>query len=391
MSIRGIRYASKRAFRPAFDDLEGRRLLSSAPRSAVPQGTDSGNDTPAIAVFNNTIYLASFTYHKIQIASSSNGGTTFGNQITLPETTDTPPALTVFDGRLYIAWKGIGGSQLINVESSSDGVNFGNKVTLAESTDFGPALASFGGRVYIGWMGRDKDHQLNLESSSDGVNFGNKVTIPQSTSAGPALADANGQLYIAWVGIDKERHLNVESSSNGVNFGNKVTLPETSEGNVGPTFRHPSPALAGFDGSVYIAWKGGEGRLNTEWSTDGVNFGGKVTYPIVSNFGSGPTLASSDGSLYMGWLLGGGKITDCHVQRIAPTALMLRKRSHGNMFKEALGTRWKQELVGRRDRQRPNLPQGSAYPRLRRPSGARRLDLAVRYTATIQTSPLALR
>jgi hypothetical protein len=261
MSIRGIRYASKRAFRPAFDDLEGRRLLSSSARSAVPQGTDSGDVTPAIADFNNTIYLASITpFLKIQIASSSNGGTTFGNQITLPETTDTSPTLTVFDGRLYIAWKGIGGSQLINVESSS----------------------------------------------------------------------------------------------NGVNFGNKVTLPETSEGNPGPIFEHPSPALAGFDGSVYVAWKGREGHLNTEWSTDGVNFGGKVTYPIVSNFGTGPTLASSDGSLYMGWRSGGGKITGYHVQRIAPTALMLRKRSHGNMFKEALGTRWKQESVGRRDRQRLN-------------------------------------
>jgi hypothetical protein len=54
-----------------------------------------------------------------------------------------------------------------------------------------------------------------------------------------------------------------------------------------------------------------------------VNFGNKVTYPIVSNFGIGPALAISDGSHYMGWRAGGGKITDHHVQRIDPTALML--------------------------------------------------------------------
>jgi hypothetical protein len=319
MSTRRIPYMSKRAFRPALEDLEGRRLLSSVSRSAAPQGTD-GPSTPAIAVFNNTIYLAWVSVaHKMEIASSSNGGTTFGNQITLPVSPDTTsPAMTVFDGRLYIAWKGTDKGQHLNVESSSNGVNFDNKVTLPDSSDFGPALASFDGRLYIAWKGTDKGQHLNVESSSNGVNFGNKVALPDTTSAGPALADANGQLYIAWVGIDTGRHLNVESSSNGVNFGNKVALPETSEGNAGPIFEHPSPALAGFDGSVYIAWKGRDGHLSTESSTDGLNFGGKVTYSMPVDLGLGAALASSDGSLYLGWVQGGGKITDMHVKRIAP-------------------------------------------------------------------------
>ena len=58
-------------------------------------------------------------------------------------------------------------------------------VTFPESSIGGPALTIFDGRLYIAWTGTN--HQLNVESSSNGVNFGNKVTLPESSDAGPAL------------------------------------------------------------------------------------------------------------------------------------------------------------------------------------------------------------
>ena len=52
----------------------------------------------------------------------------------------------------------------LNVESSSNGVTFGNKVTLPETSIAGPALASFGGDLDIAWTGTDGTNRLNVAS-----------------------------------------------------------------------------------------------------------------------------------------------------------------------------------------------------------------------------------
>ena len=230
MSIRCIPPKSKRAFRPTIDDLEGRRLMSSAmvPRGPTP-GDINAPSAPAIAAFNDKIYMASVNGYQgvpFEIQSSSDGGLTFGNKVDLLEKTESSPALTAFDGRLYTAWRGDNSAHQVNVESSSNGVDFGNKVLFSENTIGSPALTVFDGRLYVAWTGTD--HHLNVESSSNGVNFGNKVTVPESSGAGPALTAFGAVLEIAWAGTDKGHHLNVESSSNGVNFGNKVTLRESN-------------------------------------------------------------------------------------------------------------------------------------------------------------------
>jgi len=90
----------KHTFRPGFDDLEGRQLLS-----------------------------------------------------TLPETSYLAPAIANFNGKIYIAWTGTDGR--LNVESSSDGTTFGNQVILNQTSNAGPALASFGGDLDIAWTGTD--------------------------------------------------------------------------------------------------------------------------------------------------------------------------------------------------------------------------------------------
>jgi Putative amidase domain len=84
-----MQHMSKRAFRPAFDGLEGRQLLS-----------------------------------------------------TLPETSSFAPARATFEGKIHIARTGTDSAHRINVESSSHGVHFGNKVTRPETSDAAPALAA---------------------------------------------------------------------------------------------------------------------------------------------------------------------------------------------------------------------------------------------------------
>ena len=247
--------------------------------------TVNDSSAPAIAQFNNKIYIAYYNAVRqgpLRLESSPVNASDFGNQVDLPAKSLTTPALAVFNGRLYLAWTGNNKAHDVNVASSSNGVNFGNVVTLPESSIDGPALTAFDGRLYIAWTGTN--HQLNVESSSNGVNFGNKVTLPESSYAAPALTEfqersGGTDLEIAWIGVDKDHHLNLESSSNGVNFGNKVTLPETSIAAALSTFK-PGPALTSLGGRLYIAWKGTDKHLNTEWSSNGVDFGQKVTYAV---------------------------------------------------------------------------------------------------------------
>jgi hypothetical protein len=298
MSIRRIPHTSKRAFRPAYDDLEGRRLMSSF------GATVNDSSAPAIAAFKDRIYIAYYNVVQqgpLRLQSASDNGKAFDNRIDLPAKSLTTPALAVFDGRLYLAWTGNNKAHDVNVASSSNGVNFGNMFTLPESSIDGPALTTFDGRLDIAWTGTN--HQLNVESSSNGVNFGNKVTLPESSYAAPALTDfqersGGTDLEIAWIGVDNVHHLNLESSSNGVNFGNKVTLPETNSAPKSGV--QPAPALASFDARLYIACKGTDGRLNFESSADGVTFGRKSPY-LQSTENTGPELADVGGSLDMAW------------------------------------------------------------------------------------------
>jgi hypothetical protein len=360
MSLRRIPQKSKRAFHPAIDDLEGRRLMStarpmvleaSAPaiahvdhkipmarqgqqagdqlhaqlvhhtsqhasrpkidhrevrRAPSPVGKVVGQDSPAIAGFNGKLYRATtdeeFSYVEIiRIQSSSNGGATWDDVGKVRAHTNSGAALATFDGRLYLAWTGYESPHLINIESSSNGVDFGNKVTLAEGAYGFPALAASGGRLYVAWTGLDKDHHLNLASSSDGVNWSQRVTLPETSDAGPGLSDTNsGGLEIAWAGRGKNAYINVASSSDGVNFSHAVTLPETTQRET--SFGYAvGPALADLGARLYIAWAGTDDRLNTEWSSDGVTFGAKHIYSEIAGEGAGPELASLNGKMYMTW------------------------------------------------------------------------------------------
>jgi hypothetical protein len=89
-----MHHMSKHTFRPAFDGLEGRQLLS-----------------------------------------------------TLPETSSFAPARAAFEGKIHIARTGTDSAHRINVESSSRGVHFGDKVTRPETSDAAPALAARQGAV----------------------------------------------------------------------------------------------------------------------------------------------------------------------------------------------------------------------------------------------------
>jgi hypothetical protein len=214
--------------------------------------------SPALAVFNGRAYMAwTGTNGQLNVVSTADG--VHIEKVTLPDTSRTGPTLAAFNGRLYLGWTGLDGR--LNVESSANGMTFGNKVTLPETSyivsgkqvvELSPALASFGGRLYIAWTGTNM--HLNVESSANGMTFGNKVTLGDTSDAAPALAietpAVKGQptrLVLGWTGVGNLK-LNTMTSTDGRTFGGKVTSGQTGFG--GLALLSPSA------GALDIAWTG---------------------------------------------------------------------------------------------------------------------------------------
>jgi hypothetical protein len=97
---------------------------------------------------------------------------------------------------------------------------------------------------YIAWTGTDS--HLNIENLYTGV----KNTLPDTSSATPALAVYQGRLFIAWAGTDQpQHHLNIESSIDGLDFDNKTVLLDRTSPAGGV-------ALAVHDQALTIGWVG---------------------------------------------------------------------------------------------------------------------------------------
>jgi GH18 family chitinase len=264
---------------------------------------------PAIAYRDGRFFLALARpgpAHHLEVGMSSDSVSKFGGMI-FTDTSNAAPALAVHNNQLFLAWTELNNKlSVASVSLSMDPqgkvtiAGLANKVVLSETSDAGPALASQNGRLFLAWKGVG-DRKLNLICSSDnGATFGSRFTFFETSDAGPALVAHIQQLIIAWRGSGNE-NLNVaevdflENGHGG--FGvtglkNKVTLNETSDA---------PPALASDNRRLFLGWKGtGNGNLNLLLSSDGgASFGGKSTTSERSD--AAPSLASDGFQLPIVW------------------------------------------------------------------------------------------
>jgi hypothetical protein len=106
----------------------------------------------------------------------------------------------------------------------------------------------------------------------------NTPTLPHATSPrSPALASFQGRLYLAWKG-EGNNDLNVAcSADNGRTFPQKYTSKETSQD-------APALCMLGSNNALYLGWKGnGNANLNAaQVQTQGnaiTGLAGKVLIP----------------------------------------------------------------------------------------------------------------
>jgi hypothetical protein len=128
-----------------------------------------------------------------------------------------------------------------------------------------------------------------------------KVTLGETALGGPVMINRNDQdLVLGWSGTDNPSHLNVVFSSDGLNWGNKVTIPnETTANALALAFEGFAPS----NGRTFIAWTGTDSAhsLNVMSSQDATlhNWGNKHTLNEQSNHG--PALQIFNGRIFLAW------------------------------------------------------------------------------------------
>ena len=172
--------------------------------------------------------------------------------------TSVGPSLSVYNGRLYMAWKGIDNDQRIWFSSFGPS-NFNGTAWAPQQqvqgvgTSVGPSLSVYNGRLYMAWKGIDNDQRIWF-SSFGPSNFNGTAWAPQQqvqgvgTSVGPSLSVYNGRLYMAWKGIDNDQRIWF-SSFNGTSWA-----PQQQVQGVGTSV---GPSLSVYNnGRLYMTWKG---------------------------------------------------------------------------------------------------------------------------------------
>ena len=120
--------------------------------------------------------------------------------------TDAGPALAMYNGKLYLAYKGNGSNDLwYNVFDGTSWMANDLEITQGghSKTDAGPALAVYNGKLYLAYKGNgSNDLWYNVFDGNSWL--ANDLEISQNghsqTSRRPALAVYGGQLYLAYRG-----------------------------------------------------------------------------------------------------------------------------------------------------------------------------------------------
>jgi hypothetical protein len=169
--------------------------------------------------------------------------------------TSEGPAMALFNGKLFLAYKGAGSNDLWF--NTFDGANWlATDLEITQNghskTDAGPALAVFNGKLFLAYKGAgSNDLWFN---TFDGANWlATDLEISQNgrsqTDAGPALAVYDGKLYLAYKGAGSDDiWYNVFDGANWL----AQDLEVTRDGHV-QTGR--GPALATFAQFLFLAYR----------------------------------------------------------------------------------------------------------------------------------------
>lgn len=248
---------------------------------------EKSNNGPVVLMNADVPVLAwTGTNSKLNVAQWS-GIAIDSPKVTLPWTSPYAPALTVFNGRLIIAFVGSGNALTVADITGilAPGFQTPTTTTLSSFVTAGsaPSLCVFGAQLYLAWT--DSNRNLQIITSTNAVNFTSTPATGQQALGGPSLASWGGTLWLAWTGTDTDLNLLAYA-------GASESLPKF----VSKEASHVGPALcADIQGGVlHYAWTGTDNHLNLVTTVHAESFGPKTISPEKSHQSPALMLATVD-------------------------------------------------------------------------------------------------
>jgi hypothetical protein len=204
------------------------------------------------------------------------------------------------NGWEYLSGKDVDG--LLKLYSHSSVKGWDEALELDAASGSNPALAVFNNKLYMAWKGRD-DNWIWWSSSDDGIDWSEPKRNDQvSTNATPALAVFNNKLYMAWKG---DNNTWIWWSSLGIQDGNEIWSDQQRNEQVGISAEAVTPALATFNDTLYMAWKGRDDDW-IWWSSLRIDQDGREIWSDQKknesvSTATSPALAVFSDKLYMMW------------------------------------------------------------------------------------------
>jgi hypothetical protein len=177
--------------------------------------------------------------------------------------TSRGPAFHVHDGKPYLAWKGEGSdpgiywsvASTLTPGSNSEYSWSAQSKIAGIGTSNGPAITGFNGKLYLAFKG-ESDDSLNI-ASYDGTNWSAGTKLAGSSSNGPALTTTSKLMMMVWKD-PSDGSVAYSTSTNGTDW---TPQQYTSAGATSDT-----PALTAVGDDVHMAWKAGTGDNRLFWA-----------------------------------------------------------------------------------------------------------------------------
>ena len=213
------------------------------------------------------------------------------------------PALAVYNGLLYMAWRGAGSGD-DKIYYASFNPNGSGWSAQNRAGSFGisgsPALAVYNGLLYMAWRGAGSGDDKIYYAAFNGSSWGGQNRADSyGISGSPALCAYNNLLYMAWRGSGSGDDKIYYAAFNGSSWG--------GQNRAGSFGNSDTPALCAYNNLLYMAWRGaGDGKDKIYYAAfNGASWGGQNR---AGGYGisGGPALCVDNDLLYMAWRGAGG-------------------------------------------------------------------------------------
>ena len=281
------------------------KVSSPGSNSTIPQLVVSGNN-----VYVGWIDNAAGKFGA-KLATSIDGGSTFGNEINLGTIGGAPDNIRIaaFQGNVDAVWQSYSAnrSSIAFARSTNNGTTFGSPIQVSgvsKDSAF-PQIAMYGNHVYVTWLERTGSEVTNImfaKSDDGGSTFGLPMSITDhnGTSGIPKIFAATDHVYLMWED-NGEKNFDIFLSMSG-DYGKTFGPPVNVSGNVGNS---GAPEIMVNGNNIYAVWmddSSGNFDILFSKSTDGGNtFGVPVNISGTRQDSGYPQFTVDGNNVYVSW------------------------------------------------------------------------------------------